>query len=302
MRPAPSGEQYEIRHGDQHATVVEVGGGVREYRVGDRDVLEPYDVREMADGARGAPLVPWPNRLGDGRYVFDGVEHQVPINEPAKANALHGFLRWRSWRAVEHTDDRVVMAVRLHPMEGYPFLLDVRVEYTVGDDGLMVGTTATNAGDVACPYACGQHPYLATGGGLVDGCTLQLRAGFRVDTDQERQLPTGDVPVAGTPYDFTEPRAIGDLAVDYAFGDLERDGDGRAWLRLTGSDGRTARVWVDRTYPYLEIFTADTLERWRGSLGVEPMTAPPDTFRSGRDLLRLEPGESATTAWGADLV
>jgi aldose 1-epimerase len=301
MRPAPSGEQFEIRHGDQRATVVEVGGGVREYRVGERDVLEPYDVAAMADGARGAPLIPWPNRLGDGRYVFDGVEHRVPINEPDKANALHGFLRWRAWRAVEHTDDRVVMAIRLHPLEGYPFLLDVRVQYVLSTDGLTVTTTAANAGDAACPYASGQHPYLATGGGLVDGCTLQLRAGFRVDTD-ERQLPTEQVPVAGTPYDFAEPRPLGDLAIDYAFGDLERDGGGRAWLHLTGSDGRTARVWVDGSYPYLEVFTADTLERRRTGLGVEPMTAPPDAFRSGKDLLRLEPGESFTSAWGAGLV
>jgi aldose 1-epimerase len=300
MSPAPSGEQYAIRRGDQRATVVEVGGGIREYRVGERDVLEPYEPTDMADGARGAPLVPWPNRLGDGRYVFDGVEHQVPIDEPDKANALHGFLRWRSWRAVEHTADRVVMAIRLHPLEGYPFLLDVRVEYALSDEGLVVATTATNSGEATCPYATGQHPYLATGGGLVDGCTLRLPAGFRVETD-DRQLPTGDVPVAGTAYDFTQARRLGDLAIDHAFGDLPREADGRAWVHLTGSDGRTAHVWVDEGYRYLEIFTADTLQRRRTSLGVEPMTSPPDAFRSGRDLLRLRPGESVTTIWGAGL-
>jgi aldose 1-epimerase len=304
VKPAPSGEQFEIRHGDQHATVVEVGGGVRAYAVGDRDVLHPYDVDTMCDGAHGAPLVPWPNRLADGRYTFDGTEHQVALTEPDKSNALHGFLLWRSWRAVEHTPDALVMAARLHPLTGYPYMLDVQVSYTLGEDGLTVTTTATNVGDAACPYAHGQHPYLSPGSGLIDACTLRFPAGFRVDTDDERQLPTGDVGVAGTPYDFSEPRRLGDLAIDYAFGDLPRDGDGRAWLELTGNDGRTARVWVDRSYPYLEVFTADTLapDRRRTGLGVEPMTAPPNAFASGRDVLRLEPGDSVTNAWGADLL
>ncbi|HEX2175973.1 MAG TPA: aldose 1-epimerase family protein [Nocardioidaceae bacterium] len=303
MTPAPSGRQFDIGHGEQHATVVEVGGGVRAYRVGDRDVLHPYDVDAMCDGAHGAPLIPWPNRLADGRYEFDGTQHQVALTEPAKANAIHGFLMWRPWQGAEHTADRVVMATRLHPLMGYPFTLDVRVAYTLDDHGLTVATTATNIGDAPCPYASGQHPYLSPGTGLIDACTLQFAAGFRVDTDDTRQLPTGDVEVAGTPYDFGAPRQLGDLAMDYAFGDLPRDEDGRAWLSLTGVDGCTARVWVDDTYPYLEVYTADTLapQRRRAGLGVEPMTAPPNAFRSGTDLLRLEPGESVTNTWGATL-
>lgn len=304
MKPAPSGQQFELSHGDQQATVVEVGGGVRSYRVGDRDVLHPYDVDAMCDGAHGAPLVPWPNRLGDGRYVFDGIEHQVALTEPVKSNAIHGFLLWRSWDAVQQADDRVVMATRLYPLMGYPFVLDVRVDYRLSDTGLTVTTTATNAGDSPCPYASGQHPYLSPGTGTIDACELQFAAGFRVDTDDERQLPVGNDPVAGTPYDFAEGRQLGDFAMDYAFGDLPRDSDGRAWLHLTGADGRTARVWLDETYPYLEIFTADTLgpDRRRAGLGVEPMTSPPDAFRSGTDLLRLEPGDSVANTWGADLV
>lgn len=304
MSPAPSGQQFEIHHGEQHATVVEVGGGVRTYRVGDRDVLHPYDLDAVCDGAHGAPLIPWPNRLGDGRYGFDGCEHQVALTEPGKANAIHGFLMWRPWRAVEHTADRVVMATRLHPSWGYPFMLDVHVEYALSGAGLTVSTTVANVGDRPCPYASGQHPYLSPGTGVVDACTLSFAAGFRVDTDDVRQLPVGDVGVAGTAYDFAEPRPLADLAMDHAFGDLARDAHGRAWLGLTGADGRTTRLWADETYPYLQVFTADALasDRRRAGLAVEPMTAPPDALRSGRDLLRLEAGQSATHAWGADLV
>jgi len=68
------------------------------------------------------------------------------------------------------------MATRLHPLKGYPFLLDVQVEYTVSHQaGLTVTTTATNLGDGPCPYGAGQHPYLSPGTGLIDECTLQCR-------------------------------------------------------------------------------------------------------------------------------
>jgi aldose 1-epimerase len=300
----PSGEQHEIARGDQRATVVEVGGGVREYRVGDRDVLEPYPVEAVCDGAHGAPLIPWPNRLADGRYEWDGVEHQVALTEPEKRNAIHGFLRWRPWRAAERDDARVVMETRLYPLTGWPFALDVRVAYELTDDGLEVATTATNIGQAACPFASGQHPYLSPGSGLIDECTLQLDARTRVDTDAERQLPTGDVPVEGSDFDFRAPRKLGDQAIDFAFTDLARDAEGRAWMRLGGTDGRTAELWVDEGYPYLEAYTGDTLGdgRRRTGLGAEPMTCPPNGLGSGRDIVRLDPGESVTTRWGARLV
>lgn len=303
MTSAPSGEQFEIVSGDQRATVVEVGGGIRTYTVGGRPVLHPYELTAMCDGAHGAPLIPWPNRLADGRYTFDGVEQQVALSEPDKHNAIHGFLLWRPWRAAERSADRVVMGARLHPLQGYPFRLDVQVEYTLAAAGLTVRTTATNVGDQACPYGCGQHPYLSPGSGPIDDCVLQLAAQTRILTDAERQLPTGRESVDGTPYDLRAGRPIGDLEVDFAFTDLSRDDAGRAWVGLTGTDGRTAELWVDRSYPIIEIFTADTLapERRRRGLGTEPMSCPPNAFRTGVGVRRLEPGASMTATWGARL-
>ena len=299
----PSGEQYEIRCGDQRATVVEVGGAIREYYSGERAVLDPFPVDKMADGAHGNPLVPWPNRLADGKYSFDGQEFQVDLTEPDKRNAIHGFLRWRPWRAAERAESRVVMAARLHPLKGYPFMLDVSVAYELGDDGLVVTTTATNIGERACPYGSGQHPYLSPGDGKVDEATLQFSAATRIDTDDERQLPTEKVPTAGTEYDFSEPRRIGDFAMDYAFTDLGREADGRAYARLTGADGATAELWLDDSYGFLEVYTGDTLapDRARRGLGCEPMTCAPNAFNSGDGLVRLEPGEAHQATWGARL-
>ena len=303
MSTPPSGEQFQITDGVQRATVVEVGGGVREYVVGERTVLDPYPLDAMCDGAHGAPLIPWPNRLADGAYRFDGADYGVALDEPDKHNAIHGFLRWRSWQAVEHAAGRVVMGIRLHPLMGYPFTLDVQVDYELGDEGLAVATTATNLSERACPYGAGQHPYLSPGSGRIDDCTVQLDAATRILTDNERQLPAGTASVEGTEYDFRSPRRLGDQKLDYPFTDLDRDSDGRAWARLTGPDGTRSELWVDEHHPIIELYTGDTLspDRRRLGLGCEPMTCPPNAFASGEGLVRLEPGESLTTRWGARL-
>ena len=120
---APSGEQVEISFGDQLAVVVEVGGGIRSYSAAGRDVLDGYGVDEPSASGRGQVLVPWPNRLQDGSYEFDGRSHQLPLTEPEHANAIHGLVRWASWRIGEREAHRVVMEHVIHPQPGYPFTL-----------------------------------------------------------------------------------------------------------------------------------------------------------------------------------
>ena len=303
MPAPPSGEQFEIVHGEQRASIVEVGGGIRSYRHGERDVLELYPLESMCDGAHGAVLMPWPNRLADGSYEFGGQQHQLPLSEPDKHNAIHGLLRWLPWRAVEREPDRVVVATRIHPRPGYPFDLEVSVEYALGDTGLTVTQSARNVGAALCPYGSGQHPYLSPGGGTLDACRLELPAEIVILTDPERQLPCGRAEVDGGPLDFRAARELGASEIDSPFTGLSRDWQGRATARLQAPDGTSVELWVDGGYEVLEVFTGDTLapERRRTGLGLEPMTCPPDAFRSGEGLIRLEPGESTAATWGVRL-
>jgi aldose 1-epimerase len=303
MGVAPSGEQFQLASGEQRATIVEVGGGVREYVAEDRPVLEPYPLDAICDGAHGAPLIPWPNRLADGRYSFAGTEYQLALTEPEKHNAIHGLLRWRNWEARERSPERVVMSTRLHPLTGWPFALEVTITYQLGEDGLTVETRALNVGEVACPFGAGQHPYLSAGQGLLDGCELELRAATRLLTDPQRQLPAGSERVAGTPFDFRSPRLLGALEIDHAFTDLDRDPSGRAWVKLTGADGRIVELWSDEAYPLMQLYTGHTLAppRRRRGLGAEPMTCPANALQTGERLVRLEPGESHIGRWGVRL-
>jgi aldose 1-epimerase len=184
----------------------------------------------------------------------------------------------------------------LEPQEGYPFSLALGVEYSLGDVGLTVRTTATNVGSRPCPYGAGAHPYLTVGSERVDTATLHIPASTVLQAD-ERGLPVGELPVEGTVYDFRRPRPIGGTVLDHAFTGLERGSDGRARVELDGE--RSVSLWVDESYAYLMVFTGDPLpDVSRRSLAVEPMTCPPNAFRTGVDVVRLEPGESFTSVWG----
>ncbi len=128
-RALPSGAQVELVHGSQRAVVVEVGGALRSYEANRLQLLDGYEADEMCSGARGQSLIPWPNRLRNGRYVFDGETHQLPLSEPSKRNAIHGLVRWSNWTISARASHRILMEHALHPQPGYPFALRLAIEY-----------------------------------------------------------------------------------------------------------------------------------------------------------------------------
>ena len=288
----PSGRQVELVAGDQRAVVVEVGGGLRTYTVGGRDVLDGYAADAMCSGGRGQVLIPWPNRLDDGAYEFGGRANRLPLSEAEKHNAIHGLVRWSSWDVAAAGPGRAVAEHLLHPQPGYPYSLALRIEYSLSEEGLRVETTATNAGSEPCPYGAGQHPYL-TVGAAIDGVELRVPARTVIRSD-ERSLPLAALPVEGSELDFRVPRPVGATVLDHAFTDLERDGDGLARI-VFGN----LTLWVEAAYGYVMVFSGDGIpDLARRSLAVEPMTCPANAFRSGEGLIRLEAGESFTSAWG----
>ncbi len=301
-REMPSGAQNEIQRGDQRAVVVEVGGGLRAYVVGGQDRLDGYAADEVCSGGRGQPLMPWPNRLRDGRYQFDGQEYQLGLTEPETGAAIHGLVRWANWTVAEREDWRVAMEYVLHPQTGWPGTVSLRIEYELGDGGLTVSTTATNLGGAACPFGAGFHPYLTLGTETIDSITVQAPGRSYLEAD-EHGIPVATHPVEGTPLDFRAGRELGATKLDRGFADLERDPDGLARVRISSAGGeRRATLWVDEGYGYLMLFTGDTLApaaRRRG-LAVEPMTCPPNALQSGDGVVRLDPGESFAARWGID--
>lgn len=288
------GKQYFLEADGQAATIVEVGAGVQRYTAGGVDVTVPYGDDVLPPKACGITLVPWPNRIADGRYTFEGAEQQLALTEPDKHNAIHGLGRWARWAKVAHTPDAVTLRLDVVPEKGYPFPLRAEITYALTGGGLHVTLRARNTGTQRIPFGAGNHPYLATRGHRLDDVTLRLPARQMIDAD-ERGIPTGTERVASR-NDFRRPKRLRDVRFDHGFTGLStRDGRGDAEVRTR--DGG-ARLWFDDAFRYLQVFTLDSLGGGPPGIAIEPMTCAPNAFNSGDGLLVLEPGEQWSAQWG----
>ncbi|WP_028279882.1 aldose 1-epimerase family protein [Arthrobacter sp. H5] len=293
-----SGTQHTLQHGQYTASIASVGASLRYLRHDDRDLVLPYDANEVRPFYRGAVLAPWPNRVVDGKYTFDGAAHQLPLTEPERLHALHGLLVWQDWALEEKTDATVRLSAEIVPQLGFPYRLQVEVLYALDDAGLHTTISAVNPGPSAAPYGTSAHPYLLGGDGTVDAWTLTVPADQVLEVTEDRLIPTRLSPV-DTTFDFRSPRMIGSTFVDHAFTGIRYD-VGVATVRVTGPDGRGAAVSFGPDCPWVQIHTADQPKDAsisRLGLAAEPMTCPPDAFNSGTDLIVLQPGEFHSVGW-----
>ena len=194
--------------------------------------------RACARPAAARCCIPWPNRLEDGSYEFDGQRHQLPLTEPEHANAIHGLVRWAAWtrrraRARSRRD-----GARAAPAARLPVL--ARAQHRVRalpTTGSAVRTTATNVGPTPARTGAAQHPYLTVGTATVDSVVLRAPGADGAALRRARSPHGLRRRSTDTEYDFRGRRAIGATRLDNAFTDLERDDDGLARVELRDPDG-----------------------------------------------------------------
>lgn len=293
--------EIQLRRGGQRAAVRSVGATLRGYWAQGRQLLDGFGRRSWSPDGRGQLLLPWPNRIRDGRYRFGNRSHQLPISEVARGNAIHGLVRWLGWQVEEVEPERVRLSLELFPQPGYPFWMRLEAEYALTAEGLAVTLGALNLGPEAAPFGAGAHPYVRVAGHRVDELVLRLPATSRLLSDS-RGIPTGSRAVTGTHFDFRQGRMIGGQRLDTCFTGLP-DGGWEAEVFSTAT-GHGVRVWADGGFPYAMVYSGDGVlpaHRRRAGLAVEPMTCAPDAFNSGRGLLVLGPGETFSGRWGLAL-
>ncbi len=292
----PTGEQYEIVSGGHRAVVTEVGATLRSYTVAGRHVVRGFEADEVVHKGRGQQLLPWPNRIRDGRWSWGGDDLQLELAGPDKPTAMHGLVGWQPWGVLESSDDAVTVGTVVEARSGYPFRLAAAVDHTLEPGRLTVTMRVRNAGAEPAPFGAGFHPYLAVGAqedGGIAGAELELPARTELVVD-DGGLPTGE----RRPFDGAIGR-IGDRGLDTPVTDLDRDADGWARVRLRSAALGTLELAVDGSWPWLQVFTGDTLRpgQRRRSVAVEPMTCPPNALADHVDLVVLEPGADWSGTW-----
>ncbi|NUP83091.1 MAG: aldose 1-epimerase family protein [Nonomuraea sp.] len=273
MFPVP-----QLEGGGYTAQISPRGAALRSLRHGGRDLVTTWPEEGPVPYYAGTVLAPWPNRVGGARYTFEGRSHQLEVTEPDRGHALHGLVAVVDWKVAETAPDHVRLTYEVAGAPGYPFPLALEVEHRAGEGGLTTTVTARNDGDADAPYGCGPHPWLL-------GEELELPATRYMTTD-ESLLPAGLADVAGSPFDFTTPRAVDGTVIDHAFTGLARGEVRVGGVRVT---------WDPAVLPWVQVCTSAQLG-FEG-VAVEPMTCPPDAFNSGTDLVVLRPGDEHVASW-----
>ncbi len=298
MNHEPTGEQFVLTRGDATATITEVAASVRAFSVGGVDVVQPYAAGSTPPFASGIILMPWPNRVADGRWSLDGATQQLDLTEPAKNNAIHGLLRFTGYRVIERTQESITLGAQVFPQHGYPFHLETSVRYELVDNGLSITHDVRNLSEAKAPVGIGAHPFLTIGDVPTQELVLTVHASTYFDVDA-RLLPHGELPVDGTRYDLRAGARVGDLDLDTAFGGVvPQDG---AVATLRAPDGREVSLVQDEDHPYVQVFTTPIFPRLDGpgfAIAIEPMTAAPDALNSGLGLHWIDGGDSWNVGWG----
>lgn len=262
------------------------------------------------DGMRSAIMVPFSNRVDGGRYTWEG--RDIEFASPSGVPVLHGLLRDRAFEirhaeAVGSTATVAFTSTELRPgrWPGYPFAVDVTVEYVISARRVSVAIYATNVGNTRAPFCSGWHPYFALGDVPADELVLHVPASVRVVTD-EALIPMPESAAyakitEGDPWDFTRGSRIGNRVIDTCFTELARNNDGFIVTNLADEmRGRALHVWQERGS--VHVYTGDGLRRaQRRSVAVEPVEAltnalnRPDQY----DAIVLEPGADRRFKFGA---
>lgn len=291
-RMQPTGQSYELSHGNQRAVVVQQGATLRSYSVDGVEVLAAFGADQLPDGCQGQHLMPWPNRIRDGRYLFEGSSHQLPLNEPGRGNAIHGLVSWLGFEVTEQTPSSVTQRVLLLPRPGWPGVCECTVRTSLSDQGLQVEVACHNVGEHSFPFGYAAHPYLRLPTGTVDEWGLCLPFEQWLETD-ERLLPISLHPTVGTEADFRAARALSGQRLDTAF--TEPVG-GAGWEASITHGGRRIVLWADDSMRWAQVYTPG-----EASIAIEPMSVGPDAFNPGpthHDLTVLAPGQRARHRWG----
>ena len=292
--PVTEPTEVVLRAGNARLAVDLRGGGLRELVVGEWSVLDGYPAGAVAGGSRGVVLLPWPNRVREGRWTWQGRDLQLDVRCRQQPNALHGLVATQQWTVLDEGRSAATVGSVLEPHTGYPFRLAAAVDYALTPTGLTVTVRVRNVGADAAPFGAGMHPYLHVGASEDGGISAaEVTVGARTELVTEAGLPTG----ARRPFDGDVGR-IGDRAFDTPLTDLERDDGGWARVRLRGAAGEL-ELAVDEQWPWLQIYTGDQFPegQHRRSIAVEPMTCPPNALADHVDLLVLDPGGEWSGTW-----
>lgn len=292
---------YNNETGNGFALVPEFGACMLELRLNGCSILDGYTTpEEMITNkwCKNVLLYPFPNRLQQAQYKWQGKTYQFPINDTDTGNALHGFGMDKPMRVEEiELEPEFAEVTCLYISEGdqpgYPFRFSFAITFRMEEPNRFEAELLfQNDDELPIPAGFGWHPYFK----LTDSVNqmhLQLPPVEKIEIDKsmiptKRRLPFSQ---------FENMEKIGPTVLDNCFA-LNPE-KGKVYLQLIGNQVSLS-CWQETgegKFNFLQLFTPPL----RNAIAVEPMTCNINAFNNKEGLLTLAPGESAYARFGFSL-
>jgi len=278
---------YTIQHNNLHLKIDSLGARIMELTHHGSELMKT--AKPDLQGYNGMVLAPWPNRIPDGQYSFQGEDYELEINELDRGNALHGFAFQREFELIEKTQNQITLSCNMFLAEGYPFDVRLKINYLLTDGGFQCSVTATNSSDMDAPFGIAFHPYYQ----VTDETKISLPAKQRILTDQQ-MIPTANQPNLLKRFTFSE------VDLDDCFFDLGRD-SGIAITRIE-SPKQNLTIWQDQAFDFIMVYTTNEFDSVNGpeqAIAIEAQSCEANAFNTNPPFLR--PEESFKGSWGVQV-
>ncbi|TCS60940.1 aldose 1-epimerase [Varunaivibrio sulfuroxidans] len=246
---------------------------------------------DCADVLKSAcyPLVPFSNRIANGRFSWRGRAVSLPANFPPEPHAIHGLAWQRPWRVVECTPARAVLALR-HDAEPWPWPFTVRQTVALSPQALRITLSLENRAAEAMPGGLGLHPFFPRNDHTrlrADVRAMQTSGPGRMPPTLDRAHPT----IAALGASDGVPEGLDNAFQDWR-GSLtvHQDDIGRALSMGATSLLRHLVIYTPKNAPF---FCAEPVSHLTGAFAADADTA----LAAG--LVEIAPGETleATVAF-----
>ena len=214
-------------------------------------------------------LFPWPNRMVDGRFPWQGGQWSVPCNrtEDGRASAIHGLAVAAPWRWTADAGS-ITGTYRLPPGE-WPGEGDLTITYALAPGTLTMTAHVVNTGNTDLPFGLGFHPYFtALGADSVD--ETRVRCPARAFWPLSGGVPTGSAEPVSGPLELSEGREVGDHTYGDALTDLPPTDAAERFIGSLAGPAGLLEIHGSHAWRDVVVFTTDD----RSSMAIEPYTCP----------------------------
>jgi aldose 1-epimerase len=270
--------------------VPETGGAIASLEHAGFPILRPVaDLRLGAQRGRAVaayPLIPYANRIADGRFTWAGATHQLDLNFGNHPHTIHGNAWMRPWAVESWGTDNATLSLAhdppADPVTEWPFRYRARLIFILSAHALDIDISLQNTDSIAWPAGIGLHPYIARR----PATTLQ----FDADTvwqNGPNGLPTERIAVVA-PWNFTQAKPLAKTLIDECYA-----GWGGAAQVAWPDPGLSLHLQAGLPFDHLQLYTPPG----RDFLGLEPVSNMPDAINrlnaiSDGGLRILTPGET----------